>query len=144
VSRAQVGTTPHRHRQRTHVEEAIMGGTDDQRPESTDEIAAERERRLAPENRPDNAEVDNSNADLPTVEEFARANAGDEQEGSAGRSDPSEPFRENPPSDEEVEDIKAERERRLDPANRPDNVEVDNTGRTFDAEQGEFVDDDRS
>ena len=120
-----------------------MGDTDDQPTESPDEIAAERERRLAPENRPDNVEVDNSDATLPTVEEFARRNAGDEQEGSAGRSDPSEAFRENPPSDEDVEEIKAERERRLDPDNRPDNVEVDNTGRTFDAEKGEFVDEDR-
>jgi len=120
-----------------------MGGTDDQPTESPDEIAAERERRLAPENRPDNVEVDNSDATLPTVEDFARRNAGDEQEGSAGRSDPSEAFRENPPSDEEVEEIKAERERRLDPDNRPDNVEVDNTGRTFDAEKGEFVDEHR-
>ncbi len=120
-----------------------MGGTDDQPTESPDEIAAERERRLAPENRPDNVEVDNSDATLPTVEEFARRNAGDEQEGSAGSSDPSEAFRENPPSDKEVEEIRAERERRLDPANRSDNVEVDNTGRTFDAEKGEFVDEGR-
>jgi hypothetical protein len=93
-----------------------------------EEIEAERERRLDPENRPDNAEVDNSDADLPTVREFAEMNADDEQEGSAGRADPSEVFREIEVSDEEVAEIEAERERRLDPENRPENTEVDNTG----------------
>ena len=96
--------------------------------ERIEEIEAERERRLAPDNRPDNTEIDNSDATLPTVEEFAELNAGDEQEGSAGTSDPSEVFRENPPSDDEVKEIEAERERRLAPENRPDNAEVDNTG----------------
>ena len=92
------------------------------------EIEAERKRRLAPENRPDNAEVDNSGETLPTVEEFARLNEGEDQEGTAGRADPSEVFRENPPSDEEVAEIEEERKRRLAPENRPDNAEVDNTG----------------
>ena len=36
-------------------------------------------------------------------------------------------FRENPPSEDEVAEIEAERERRLAPENRPDNAEVDNT-----------------
>ena len=40
----------------------------------------------------------------------------------------------------EIEEIEAERERRLDPENRPDNVEVDNTQRTFDEEAGMFTD----
>jgi hypothetical protein len=96
--------------------------------ERIDEIEAERERRLAPENRPDNTEIDNSEATLPTVEEYAELNDGDEQEGSAGTSDPGDVFRENPPSEEEVEEIEAERERRLAPENRPDNTEIDNTG----------------
>ncbi len=34
------------------------------------------------------------------------------------------------PSDEEVKEIEEERERRLDPENRPDNAEVDNTDKT--------------
>jgi len=92
------------------------------------EIEAERKRRLAPENRPDNAEVDNSGETLPTVEEFARLNEDEGQEGAAGRADPSEVFRENPPSDEEVAEIEEERKRRLAQENRPDNAEVDNTG----------------
>jgi hypothetical protein len=102
----------------------------DEKPpqERIDEIEAERERRLAPENRPDNAEVDNTGETLPTLEEFEKLNEGDEQEGSAGTADPSEVFRENPPSEEEVAEIEEERQRRLAPENRPDNTEIDNTG----------------
>ena len=92
------------------------------------EIEAERERRLAPENRPENAEIDSTDTTLPTVEEFARLNAGDDQEGSAGSSDPAAAFREIEPSEEEVAEIEAERERRLAPENRPANAEIDNTG----------------
>jgi hypothetical protein len=43
-------------------------------------------------------------------------------------------------SSEEQEEIQAERERRLDPENRPENAEVDNTDRDFDAEIGQFTD----
>ena len=42
-------------------------------------------------------------------------------------------------SAEELEKIRQER---LDPENRPDNVEVDNTQRTFDTETGKFTDSD--
>ena len=90
------------------------------------EIEAERERRLDPDNRPANAEVDNSDADLPTVEAFARHEA--EDDGGGGTADPSEKFRRIEVSDEERAEIEAERERRLDPDNRPANAEVDNTG----------------
>ena len=38
------------------------------------------------------------------------------------------------------EHVLKEREERLDPENRPDNVEVDNTDRTFDPETGFFED----
>src|SRR4051812_42747290 len=94
-----------------------------------EEIEEERERRLDSDNRPENAEIDNSDATLPTVEEFARINADDDDaEGSAGTADPSQFFRDNPPSDEEVREIEEERERRLDPENRPENAEVVNTG----------------
>jgi hypothetical protein len=41
---------------------------------------------------------------------------------------------------EDEEEIEEERERRLDPGNRPDNVEVDNTQRDFDVEKGMFED----
>lgn len=38
------------------------------------------------------------------------------------------------------QEIEAERARRLDSENRPDTAEVDNTGRTFDVERGQFTD----
>jgi hypothetical protein len=117
-------------------DEPQASGTDDpgegfaERPPESEvaEIEAERERRLAPDNRPENAEIDNTDTTLPTVEEFARRDAGDEQEGSAGSSDPAAAFREIEPSEEEVAEIEAERERRLAPENRPENTEIDNTG----------------
>jgi hypothetical protein len=56
----------------------------------------------------------------------------------AGRSLGIEPDKE--PDDETKEDMEEERERRLDPDNRPDNVEVDNTDRTFDTDHGMFTD----
>jgi hypothetical protein len=94
-----------------------------------EDIEAERERRLDPANRPEGAEVDNTDETLPTVEEFKELNAADDEvEGASGTSDPSKAFKENPPSEEEVEEIEAERERRLDPASRPEGAEVDNTG----------------
>lgn len=97
--------------------------------EKVQEIDEERERRLDPDNRPDDAEVDNTDAELPTVKEFEELNAEDDNaEGSAGTADPTKAFRENPPSDDEVKEMEEERERRLDPDNRPENAEVDNTG----------------
>ncbi|GAB3780012.1 hypothetical protein [Nocardioides ungokensis] len=111
-----------------------MGETRQEQDEATqsevEEIEAERERRLAPENRPENAEIDNTDAELPTVKEFEELNADDDPEGSAGSADPSEVFREMKPSEEEVAEIEEERKRRLDPDNRPENAEVDNTGDT--------------
>jgi len=63
------------------------------------------------------------------------------QEGSAGSSDPSKRFRDNPPDESEQKEIEEERERRLDPENRPEGSEVDNTPRTFDDEAWKFEDD---
>ncbi len=60
------------------------------------------------------------------------------QEGQVGTADPGKKFREMEVSEEEQREIEEERRQRLDPANRPDNAEVDNTGRTF--EDGEFKD----
>ena len=89
------------------------------------EIEQERERRLAPENRPDGAEVDNTGDRMP---EIARSDPDESAEGSAGHADPGEVFRENPPDDAEVREIEEERERRLAPENRPEGTEIDNTG----------------
>ena len=41
---------------------------------------------------------------------------------------------------EEIEKVEAERQERLDPENRPENVEVDNSEREFDAEKGMYTD----
>lgn len=49
---------------------------------------------------------------------------------------------EGPPPGMTEEEVEAERKRRLDPANRPEGAEVDNTGRNFDPELGEFTDPD--
>ena len=92
------------------------------------EIEEERARRLDPDNRPDNAEVDNTDAELPTVEEFARREAEEKDGSEQGTSDPSEKFRQMEVTEEEQAEIEEERQRRLDPDNRPDNAEVDNTG----------------
>ena len=42
--------------------------------------------------------------------------------------------------EETVQAIEEERQRRLDPENRPDNVEIDNTDREFDTTHGRFTD----
>ena len=96
-------------------------------PAEVEEIEAERRRRLAPENRPENAEVDNTGRTLPTVEEFARRDADGQQEGSAGSADPSEVFRRMRPTDDEVAEIEAERRRRHPPENPPANAQVAHT-----------------
>jgi hypothetical protein len=46
------------------------------------------------------------------------------------------------PPDDEVREIEEERERRLDPDQRPDGAEVDNTQRSFDSDTGLFTDSD--
>src|SRR5690349_18167996 len=56
----------------------------------------------------------------------------------AGRSLGIEPNKE--PDEDTKQDMEEERERRLDPDNRPDGAEVDNTDRTFDHEHGQFTD----
>src|SRR3954471_15096948 len=56
----------------------------------------------------------------------------------AGRSLGIDPDKE--PDDQTKREIEEERERRLDPDNRPDAAEVDNTDRTFDETRGKFTD----
>ena len=43
-------------------------------------------------------------------------------------------------SREDEADVEREREERLDPDNRPEAAEVDNTDREFDEEKGKFTD----
>ena len=63
---------------------------------------------------------------------------GIDTEERAGRSQGIDPHAE--PDEDTKQDIEEERERRLDPENRPDGAEVDNTSRTFDTERGMFTD----
>jgi hypothetical protein len=44
--------------------------------------------------------------------------------------------------EETIAEIERERAERLDPDNRPEDTEVDNTGRTFDSGAGKFTDSD--
>ena len=44
--------------------------------------------------------------------------------------------------EETIEEIERERAERLDPDNRPEDTEVDNTERTFDSGAGKFTDSD--
>jgi hypothetical protein len=62
--------------------------------------------------------------------------AEERQSGTAGL-----PTEDNVPA-ETIETIERERAERLDPENRPETAEVDNTHRTFDAEAGKFTDSD--
>lgn len=48
---------------------------------------------------------------------------------------------EQPPADVTDETNEQIRQQRLDPANRPDGAEIDNTQRTFDPAAGRFTDD---
>ena len=43
-------------------------------------------------------------------------------------------------SQEQIDEIEAERKERLDPDNRPENAEVDNTDRDFDTTAGQVTD----
>jgi len=68
----------------------------------------------------------------------------------AEQSEQSEQGQDDRPTDEDgnvlapdgstVEEIEAERAERLDPDNRPDGAEIDNTQRTFNEETGMFED----
>ena len=110
------------------TEEQPEGAAPEPAQDEVAEIEEERQRRLDPDNRPDNAEVDNTDAELPTVREFDRRAAEESEGEERGTSDPSAKFRELEIPEEEVAEIEEERQRRLDPDNRPDNAEVDNTG----------------
>ena len=44
------------------------------------------------------------------------------------------------PDEDTKKEMEEEREKRLDPDNRPDNAEIDNTDRDFDVVKGQFTD----
>ncbi len=112
-----------------------QGGAAASPEDDVEAIEAERERRLDPANRPDGAEVDNTHATLPTLEAWE---AEQDKPETPGNSDPSQVFRDQEFSEEDKAQMAKEREERLDPANRPEGAEVDNTGRKV--EDGRFAD----
>jgi hypothetical protein len=69
----------------------------------------------------------------PTEESEETTDQGDSEGSNGGTRQPGA-------DPEDKEEIEEERERRLDPENRPDGVEVDNTDRDFDPKKGMFTD----
>ena len=69
-----------------------------------------------------------------------REPADEAQDEQAGQDDQAEQDDAGEKEQPDQEQVLQEREERLDPDNRPDNVEVDNTDRTFDPETGFFED----
>jgi hypothetical protein len=55
-------------------------------------------------------------------------------------SEPASETDRNQSEDQDLEAIEKERQERLDPDNRPDNAQVDNTDRDFDVVTGQFTD----
>jgi hypothetical protein len=84
------------------------------------------------------ADSDLEDADKTSSEDSGE-DSGDESDGKSGSVGSAG---EGDVSDDEREQIEKEREERLDPDNRPDNVEVDNTQRDFDVTTGSFEDHD--
>ncbi len=81
---------------------------------------------------------DDAGSNEDTGESSILADGGIDTDARAGRSQGIEPGEE--PDEETKQDIEEERERRLDPDNRPEGAEVDNTQRDFDVERGRFTD----
>ena len=102
---------------------------DESTEETGDETAGE-----SPEEESDGTE--------PEADERTGAEDDDPDDAQEGAEGAKKAMTEEPPEDE-VKEIEEERERRLDPENRPNNAEVDNTQRDFDFEEGEFTDDGR-
>lgn len=156
--RAPTDTSNEQEEGRTQRANGGLPDPEEMSQEEIDEIEAERKRRLDPDNRPEMAEVDNTHlefdferGELVDREELFRRKAESSREESSSAGSGQEGANEKRSSDsglpdldemsqEEIDQIEAERERRLDPENRPDMAEVDNTDKEFDFERGELVD----
>lgn len=84
------------------------------------------------------AEKDHDESDPGTERATILDRGGVDLDARAGRSMGIDPYKE--PDEETKQQIEEERKRRLDPENRPDGAEVDNTDRTFDHDRGKFTD----
>jgi len=87
-------------------------------------------------NESDNRDVEDGTENEQDSTEDANDNGGDGDGGTAGMG--LDPHAE--PDDQTKKDIEEERDRRLDPDNRPDGAEIDNTPRDFDVDRGQFTD----
>ena len=76
------------------------------------------------------------------TDESTEADSPEERRTTAPEHDMSQYDSPDEAPDELLEEIDEERERRLDPDNRPDGAEIDNTDRDFDVEHGRFEDSD--
>ncbi len=79
----------------------------------------------------DQTTVESDRQDTPSEDSGVDEASGVETSGTGGGEDVSQ---------EELDEIEAERKERLDPDNRPENAEVDNTDRDFDSTTGQFTD----
>ena len=79
----------------------------------------------------------------PTVDQRSRVGAKPDQDEVgpvSGEAEEESGTRQPGADPEDAEEIEEERQERLDPDNRPDGAEVDNTDREFDAEKGLYTD----
>ena len=95
---------------------------------SDEQRADEQDDHPTPDERLEEVGTNRGTDDLPEPGE------GQRESGTAGLPD------EDEVPDETIEEIDTERAERLDPDNRPDGAEVDNTQRTFDSGAGMFTD----
>jgi hypothetical protein len=86
------------------------------------------------------SDSDNDNGEQDSKDEGGTIldDGGIDTDERAGRSLGIEPGKE--PDEDTKKDIEETRAERLDPDNRPENAEVDNTERTFDVERGMYTD----
>ncbi len=90
----------------------------------------------SPETEPDNSTDEGTDEG---TDETSDAGDSDDSDGTARLTKEQAMGQEDVPEDKQ-QAIEEEREKRLDPDNRPENAEVDNSERDFDVESGQFTD----
>ncbi len=96
----------------------------------------EQDRTQAEDSQQDGSRQDGSHQDVQGVQ----TDPGDSKKSIAVDTNERLEQKDNHLDDIPDEDLEQERQERLDPENRPDNVEVDNSDRTFNPETGLFED----
>ncbi len=91
---------------------------------------------------PDQADSDRADSDRADSDDAeGSGDSGDSDDGAQLTKEQAMGTEDVP--EDKVEAIEAEREERLDPDNRPENSEVDNSERDFDVASGQFTDHDK-